>query len=88
MGKSKLLFFSLLLDAIGMLSIIFPGFGELSDLIWAPVSAYILRKMYPNKKILPAVFIAFTEEILPFSDFIPTFTLTWMYIHFFKRKKE
>jgi hypothetical protein len=30
--------------------------------------------------------ITFLEEILPFSDFIPTFTLTWIYNYRIKKK--
>jgi hypothetical protein len=31
--------------------------------------------------------ITFLEEILPFSDFIPTFTLTWIYNYWIKKNK-
>ena len=31
--------------------------------------------------------IGFIEEIFPFIDIIPTFTLTWLYTYVFKNKK-
>jgi len=30
--------------------------------------------------------ITFIEEILPFSDFLPTFTLTWIYKYLIKKQ--
>ena len=33
-------------DIIGMLSFTIPGIGELSDVVWAPLSVYLLTKMY------------------------------------------
>lgn len=88
MNKTSQFIFSIILDLIGMLSILFPGFGEITDIVWAPLSAVILYFMYKKKKVLPAVFIEFLEELFPFSDFIPTFTLTWLYVNFIKKDKE
>ena len=88
MNKTSKLILSIILDFIGILSIAFPGIGEFTDLIWAPLSAIILFFIYKKEKVLPAVFIGFLEEFLPFSDFIPTFTLTWFYVNFLKKKKD
>ena len=42
---SKLIL-SVLFDIIGMSSFIIPGFGEFSDVIWAPLSYWLMTKMY------------------------------------------
>ena len=44
--KYRLLALSLLFDAIGMLSFTIPFIGEFSDIIWAPVSALLIYKMF------------------------------------------
>lgn len=78
-NKYSLLVKSVLMDAIGMSSYILPVLGEYGDIIWAPVSAYILYKMYPGTEGKIGSLINFVEESLPFIDVIPTFTLTWIY---------
>jgi hypothetical protein len=74
--KHKLLA-SLLIDFLGNATFVLPGIGELADLLWAPLSASMISGMYsetsPNIK-----YFAFMEEVLPFTDFIPTATLGWM----------
>ncbi len=84
----KKLVLSLILDAIGVISFSVPGIGEFQDVIWAPLSAYILMKMYPGQTGKIAGTIEFIEEILPFSDFIPTFTLTFIYTNLFQTRKD
>lgn len=77
--KSKYikLILSLVLDIVGILSYLVPEFGELIDVIWAPLSTYILLKLYKNRVSKYTAVLGFIEEILPFTDFIPTFTITW-----------
>lgn len=70
-----------------MSSLFFPFLGELSDIAWAPVSAIFTFIIYRKFKVYPAIFIDFVEEILPFSDFIPTLTLTWFYAYWLKKGK-
>lgn len=85
--KYKWLLLSILFDAIGMVSFIIPGIGEFSDVIWAPVSVYIITKMYKGTIGKVGGAISFLEEIGIFgTDFLPTFTLTWVY--YFLIKKE
>lgn len=76
--KATLIFLmlSLLIDAFGYLSYVFPGFGEMIDIVWAPLSAGILYVMYGNAF---ASLGQALEEILPFTDFIPSATITWIY---------
>ncbi|PID71320.1 MAG: hypothetical protein CSA39_04525 [Flavobacteriales bacterium] len=78
-GKYKLLVLSILFDAIGMLSFTIPMIGEFSDVIWAPLSAMILFKMYKGVEGKIGSLVSFVEELIPGLDIIPTFTLTWIY---------
>ena len=78
-NKFKLLILGILFDLIGMMSYIIPGAGEFIDIVWAPMSAVLLYKMYPSKIGKVASIIGFIEEAIPGLDFIPTFTITWIY---------
>ncbi|TGV04667.1 hypothetical protein [Flavivirga rizhaonensis] len=88
MKKYKKLVLSIGLDAIGYISFVIPGIGEFSDIIWAPLSGYIMTRLYKGKAGKIAGVIAFTEEALPGLDVIPTFTLMWLYTYVFKNKEE
>jgi hypothetical protein len=84
-SKHKKLLLGLLFDAIGYTSFIIPGIGEFTDIIWAPVSAWLMIKMYKGNTGKIAGVISFIEEILPGLDVIPTFTLTWLYTYLLKK---
>lgn len=88
MNKYPKLFLSLVLDAIGYLSFVIPVIGEFSDVIWAPLSGYIMTKLYKGKAGKVAGVITFIEEALPFTDIAPTFTLMWLYTYVFKSQSE
>lgn len=81
--KYKKLFLGILLDVIGYVSFIFPLF----DIVWAPLSAYLMTKMYKGKEGKVAAVVTFIEEALPFLDVIPTFTLMWLYSFVFNVKE-
>lgn len=85
MDKYKLLRKSILFDLIGMVTyfIPFPFVGPLLDLLWAPFAATQMNKMYPGTHGKIASVIVFIEELTPGFDFIPTFTLTWVYVFVF-----
>lgn len=83
-GKNKKLAFSIIFDAVGYTSYVFP----LIDIGWAPLSAYLMTKLYKGKKGKIAAVITFIEEALPGFDFIPTFTLMWLYTYIFKGKNK
>ena len=70
--KFKLLRKSILYDLVGMATMFIPVVGPFLDLIWAPIAAKA---------------VVFIEEILPF-DFIPTFTLMWLYTYVFSNEKQ
>ncbi|WP_035108645.1 hypothetical protein [Flavobacterium denitrificans] len=87
--KMKKLLMGLLLDGIGMISFSIPLIGEFADVIWAPVAAYIMTRMYKGRVGKVASVLTFIEEIIPFTDVIPSFTITWIYTYYFqKRNKE
>lgn len=67
----------ILLDAIGMLTFTIPGVGEFGDILWAPLSAIIFFKIFGGKMGLFGGAFSFLEEILPFTDIIPTFSISW-----------
>jgi hypothetical protein len=69
---------SCIIDLIGMASYAIPGFGEVVDVVWAPISATILYSMYGSWIFSIANFI---EEIIPGLDFIPTALIAWYLIY-------
>ena len=74
----------ILLDIIGYASFSLPVLGEFTDLVWAPVSAVIFYRLFGGKMGALGGGFSFVEEILPFTDFIPTFTLAWAFRYFGK----
>nr|WP_321235442.1 hypothetical protein [uncultured Psychroserpens sp.] len=74
-SKNKKLLLGLLFDAIGMIPFI--------DLLWAPVSGYLMTKLYKGNTGKLAGIFAFVEEIIPGTDFIPSFTIMWFYTYVF-----
>lgn len=84
-NKYKNLALSLLFDGIGMLSYVIPGFGEITDAVWAPISAWLMTKMYKGNVGKAAGLFSLVEEAIPGMDFIPTFTLMWLYTYVIKK---
>ena len=80
------LILSILFDAIGMLSYLIPFFGEFSDIVWAPISGWLMSKMYSSKQGKIAAVIQTVEELIPGFDVIPTFTLMWIYTFVLKKQ--
>lgn len=85
--KNRDLILGLLFDAIGMVSFSIPLLGEFSDVIWAPVAGYLMTWMYKGKAGRVAGIFTFLEEVIPFTDVIPSFTLMWMYTYLLNKKK-
>ena len=85
-NKTRNLFLGILFDAVGMLSFAVPYIGEFSDVVWAPIAGYLMTWMYKGTVGRVGGVVAFLEEIVPFSDFIPTFTITWMYNYLIKKQ--
>lgn len=85
--KKSLLLKSVFYDAVGMASSAIPLVGPFLDLAWAPYAAKKMSEMFPGKKGKLASVLVFLEEILPFTDVIPTFTLMWMYTYVWKKQE-
>ncbi|WP_367754378.1 hypothetical protein [Flavobacterium sp. WC2430] len=86
-NKTKNLILGILFDGIGMLSFTVPTIGEFSDVIWAPIAGFLMTQMYKGTVGKVAGVIAFLEEIIPFTDIIPSFTLTWIYNYWIKKRE-
>lgn len=69
----------LLIDVIGTSSELLPVVGEVSDIAWAPVAAWLLRGLYGNAVGV----LELVEEILPFTDVLPLATLCFVIDTFF-----
>jgi hypothetical protein len=88
MKKQPSLIFCILMDVIGYASYAIPGLGELSDIVWAPISAIIFFIIFGGWKGAFGGVFNFVEEILPGTDFIPTFTIAWLWQYFTSNKKQ
>jgi hypothetical protein len=73
--KNRDLVLSLLIDAVGCASYLIPAMAELSDVLVAPLSAAAIYWVHKTKV---GAALGFVEEILPFSDIIPTATILWI----------
>ncbi|CAN5750358.1 hypothetical protein BH10BAC2_BH10BAC2_06900 [soil metagenome] len=70
--------FCILMDLIGYATYAVPGLGEFADIIWAPVSGFIFYKTFGGWKGAFGGLFNFAEELLPGTDFIPSFTIMWI----------
>ena len=84
--KKASLLFCLVMDTIGYATYAIPVLGELGDIVWAPVSALIFFRMFGGWKGAVGGVFNFIEEILPGTDFIPSFTIMWI-VQYMGRKK-
>ncbi|MCB0425113.1 MAG: hypothetical protein KDD13_10800 [Mangrovimonas sp.] len=78
LSKYKKLALSLVFDVIGLVTII--------DIVWAPLSGYLMSRMYKGTEGKVAGVISFIEEIVPGLDIIPTFTIMWFYTYVIKKE--
>ncbi len=81
--KRKDLMASLAIDALGMASYLIPALGEAADLVIAPIVSILIYAVH--RTTLGAV-AGFLEEIIPFTDVIPSATIIWFYRYFLKRQ--
>ncbi len=80
LSRHNKLVLGIVFDAIGMVTFI--------DIIWAPVSAYLMSKMYKGRKGKIAGALSFVEEILPGFDIIPSFTIMWFLTYVFSKQDK
>jgi hypothetical protein len=88
MNKQPSLVFCVFMDLIGYATFALPGIGEFADILWAPVSAFIFFKTFGGWKGAFGGLFNFAEEILPGTDFLPTFTITWLWQYFASKNKR
>jgi len=86
--KYQTLLLGLLFDGIGMLSFAVPFIGDFSAIIWAPLAAWLMTRLYKGKVGKAAGVFTFIEEIMPGLDVVPTFTIMWVYTYIFKGSKK
>jgi hypothetical protein len=84
--KKPGLVFCIAMDVIGYATYALPFLGEFADIIWAPVSAVIFYKTFGGWKGTFGGVFNFTEELLPGFDFIPSFSLMWLWQNLFKKE--
>jgi len=77
MKKQPSLIFCILMDFIGYATYAIPFLGEFGDVLWAPISSMIFMKTFGGWKGVLGGFGNFIEELLPGTDFIPSFTIMW-----------
>jgi hypothetical protein len=80
------LILSILFDAIGMMSFSLPIMGEFADVIWAPLSGFLMIWLYKGTAGKVAGLFSFIEEALPATDIIPSFTIMWFYTYFLSKR--
>lgn len=86
--KYKLLRQAIIYDIVGMVSMAIPVVDPFLDIFWAPFAAKKMNDMYKGTEGKIASVFVFLEEILPFTDIIPTFTLMWLYTYVWKKQPK
>jgi hypothetical protein len=79
--KKQRLIVGILFDLLGMATYAFPALGEVGDLAWAPIAAATFFSMYRGATGIIGGSFVFIEEIIPFTDILPTFTITWLWVY-------
>jgi hypothetical protein len=77
MKKQPSLIFCIIMDVVGYATYAIPGLGEIADILWAPISSIIFMRTFGGWKGALGGVGNFIEEILPGTDFIPSFTIMW-----------
>jgi hypothetical protein len=85
--RNASLLLCVVMDVIGYWTYSVPFIGEFADLLWAPISAAIFFKMFGGWKGAMGGVFNFIEELLPGTDFIPSFTLMWLWRNVGQRKQ-
>lgn len=87
--KYQQLLLGLAMDGIGLLTSSATIIGDFADVVWAPLSAFVLLKMYKGTVGKVGGLISFVEEAgILGTDIVPTFTLTWIYRYFIAKEKH
>lgn len=79
--KRKDLMASLAIDALGMATYLIPALGEAADIVIAPIVSILI---YAVHRTTFGAIAGLLEEIIPFTDIIPSATIIWFYRYFLK----
>jgi hypothetical protein len=73
--KNRDLFLSIAIDALGMASYFVPILGEGADIIIGPITGALIYAVHKSGK---GAIMGTVEEIIPFTDVIPTASIIWV----------
>ena len=88
MQRTPSLLFCIIMDVLGCATYLLPGIGESFDIAFAPVSAIIYFFAFRGMRGIIGGSINFIEELLPGTDIIPTFTITWLLVNRSRKVRE
>ena len=66
---------AIVIDVVGIVTYFIPAIAESGDWVWAPISGVLILLLFPNHKKMAIAGVL--EEILPFTDIMPTALLAW-----------
>lgn len=72
----------IVMDLLGLVSYAVPMLGEVTDVIWAPISAIIFYRVFGGPIGAFGSVFNLIEELFPGLDFIPTFTIARLVVYF------
>ncbi|UOK41340.1 MULTISPECIES: hypothetical protein [Flavobacterium] len=87
-SRNRNLILGVIFDLIGYASYGVPFLAEITDVVWAPIAGFVLSRMYKGTVGRVGGVLEFVEELIPGTDFIPTFTLTWIYTYLIKKEEK
>ncbi len=73
--KNLKLVAAVVIDLVGLTTYVVPGAAEGGDMVWGPISGFLIYMLFPNRKRM--ALMGAVEEMLPFTDFVPTAYLAW-----------
>ncbi len=87
-SKKTKLILSIILDLLGMSTYLIPVVLEPLDMLWAPIAGLIMFAMYGGTKgMLAGVFVALEEVSPGLGDWIPSFTIMWLFTYVWNKPK-
>ncbi|ESU25121.1 hypothetical protein FEDK69T_00880 [Flavobacterium enshiense DK69] len=87
-SRNRNLILGIIFDLVGYASYGVPFLAEITDVVWAPIAGFVLSRMYKGTVGRVGGLLEFLEELIPGTDFIPTFTLTWIYTYLIKKEEK
>lgn len=85
--KMPSLAFCIVMDLLGMATYALPLFGEWGDIVWAPISAFVFYRTFGGMTGAIGSMVNLAEELIPFLDIMPTFTIGYFFTKYKMKKK-